>query len=125
MVMMVKAESQEVAVVTDGTYPATLSKVTMFKNAYGERVGFEFTLLGDGVEGQKVTRSTSPVLSSKSKLAEVLVGLFGRDLTPQEITGGIDLETLVGTSCKVLVLRARSRNGAVYSNVERVLPTSV
>lgn len=79
MVMMVKAESQEAAVVTDGTYPAILSKVTMFKNAYGERVGFEFTLLGDGVAGQKVTRSTSPVLSSKGKLAEVLVGLFGRD----------------------------------------------
>jgi len=125
MVMVVKPKSQEAVVVTDGTYPATLSKVTLFQNAYGERVGFEFTLLGDGVEGQKVTRSTSPVLSSKGKLAEVLGGLFGRDLTPQEITGGIDLEKLIGTPCKVLVLKAKSRNGAVYSNVERVLPTSI
>lgn len=108
------------AVVPDGTYKATLSNVTQFENVYGQRVGFEFTLQGAGVDGAKVMRSTSPVLSAKGKLAEVLTGLLGRELTGKELTSGIDVEALIGYECEVLVLQSRGKNGATYSNVERI-----
>lgn len=72
MAMLLKPKSKDVALVPDGTYQAQLSKVTRFDNAYGTRIGFEFTLQGSGVDGQKVMRSTSPNLSPSGKLADVL-----------------------------------------------------
>lgn len=121
MAMVLKPKSEAAAVIVpDGTYRATLSNITQFQNAYGERVGFEFTLHGDGVDGQKVMRSTNPVLTPKSKLAEVLVGLLGRELSSEEIQGGLDVAKLIGTDCMVLVLKSRSKGGATYSNVERI-----
>lgn len=123
MSMVLKPKSKETAaVVPDGTYRAALSKVTRFDNAYGTRVGFEFTLQGNGVDGQRVMRSTTPNLSPKGKLADVLRGLLGRDLTDKELEGGMDVEKLVGTICNVLVLRAKGKDGATYSNVERIFP---
>ena len=59
MVMLLKPKGKEATLIPDGTYRAALSKVTRFDNAYGTRIGFEFTLQGKGVDGQKVMRSTS------------------------------------------------------------------
>lgn len=121
MAMVLKPKSDVSAVVVpDGTYKATLSKVSQFTNAYGQRVGFEFTLHGRGVDGEKVMRSTNPVLTAKSKLAEVIEGMLGRELTPAEVSKGFDVDLLVGSECNVLVLTSKSKNGATYSNVERI-----
>lgn len=122
MVMLLKPKPPAVELVPDGTYKATLSKVTQFDNAYGRRIGFEFTLLDNGVKGKKVLRSTSPNLSASSKLADLLRGLLGRELTAEELKGGVDVEALVGVCCSVLVLRSKSKSGSVFSNVERVFP---
>lgn len=123
MVMLLKPKSKDTAdVVPDGTYKSTLTKVTQFENSYGQRIGFEFTLHGNGVEGNKVMRSTTPNLSATGKLADVLRGLLGRDLTAQELAGGIDVEDLVGVMCNVLVLKSKGKSGATYSNVERIFP---
>jgi len=122
MVMLLKPKSAAAVAVPDGTYKATLSKVSQFDNAYGHRIGFEFTLAGKGVEGEKVMRSTAPNLSATSKLADVLRGLLGRELTAKELEAGVDVEQLIGTTCSVMVLQSRSKSGAVYSNVERIFP---
>jgi hypothetical protein len=65
-------------------------------------------------------RSTNPILTAKSKLAEVLNGLLGRELTQDEINKGVDVEQMIGTECNVLVLNNKSKTGAIYSNVERI-----
>ena len=123
MAIMLKPKSTTSAsVVPDGTYKAALSKVTQFDNAYGQRIGFEFTLQSKGVEGEKVMRSTSPNLSPSGKLADLLRGILGRELTADELTKGVDVEELVGIMCNVLVLSSKGKNGATYSNVERVFP---
>lgn len=117
MVTVVKPKSKETKVdVQDGSYPATLSKVTQFNNAYGQRVGFEFTL----EDGRKVMRSTNTILSVKSKLAEVIGGLSGKVITSSQLERGVDLDKLVGTKCKVLVVNSAGKNGVLYSNVERI-----
>ena len=108
------------ASVKDGTYRATLSNIKQFVNTYGERIGFEFTITSGPLEGQKVLRSTAPQLTRQSKLAEVIEGLTGRELTDKELTGGFDLEELIDATCNILVLQSKSKTGAVYSNVERV-----
>ena len=70
-------------------------------------------------------RSTSPQLSASGKLADVIRGMLGRELTADEISKGMDVELLVGSECNVLVLQSKGKNGAVYSNIERVFPRQV
>lgn len=119
MVMVLKPKAAaKPALVPDGVYQATLTRVTQFSNNFGQRIGFEFTL----DSGDKVMRSTSPVLSDKGQLNNVLRGLLGRELTQQEVEQGIDVEALLGTVCQVLVVQARSKAGALFSNIEKVLP---
>ena len=114
--------SEKAAIVPDGTYQAELTKVTQFENAYGSRIGFEFTLKGKGVDGAKVMRSTSPQLSASGKLADVIRGMLGRELTVDELQNGFDVENLIGSECGVLVLQGKGKSGQAYSNVERIFP---
>ena len=86
----------------------------------GERIGFEFTIQGGPFDGEMVMRSTAPQLTRQSKLAEVIEGILGRDLTDKELQGGFDLEDLIDKECSILVLQSKSKTGTVYSNVERV-----
>ena len=111
------------ASIKDGTYRATVSNLKQFANTYGERIGFEFTISGGQFDGEKVMRSTAPQLTKQSKLAEVIEGILGRDLTDTELQGGFDLENLIDKECSILVLQSKSKTGAVYSNVERVFST--
>ena len=108
------------ASIRDGIYRATVSNLKQFANTYGERIGFEFTIQGGQFDGEKVMRSTAPQLTKQSKLAEVIEGILGRDLTDKELQGGFDLEDLIDKKCSILVLQSKSKTGAIYSNVERV-----
>jgi len=119
MVLKQKCEA-DARLIPDGIYSAVLSRVYPFENSYGPRVGFEFTLAGNGIEGAKVVKSTSPNLSVKGKLAEVITGLVGRELTDDELSNGVDTERLVGSKCSVLVLKAKTKAGTAYSAVERI-----
>ena len=124
MVFKVKPKAAPAAaVIKDGTYRATVSNLKQFANTYGERIGFEFTIQGGQFDGERVMRSTAPQLSKQSKLAEVIEGILGRELTDKELQGGFDLEDLIDKECSILVLQSKSKTGAVYSNVERVFNT--
>ena len=124
MVFKVKPKAAPAAaVIKDGTYRATVSNLKQFANTYGERIGFEFTIQGGQFDGERVMRSTAPQLTKQSKLAEVIEGILGRDLTDKELQGGFDLEDLIDKECSILVLQSKSKTGAVYSNVERVFCT--
>ncbi len=96
------------AVIKDGTYRAKASNLKALANAYGQRVGFEFTIQGGQFDGQKVLRSTAPQLTRQSKLAEVIEGILGRDLTATELQGGFDLDQLLGRECSILVWQSMS-----------------
>lgn len=108
--------------IKDGTYPAAVTGIRQFTNTYGERIGFEFTIMSGPFKGEKVMRSTAPQLTNKSKLAEVIQGVTGHELTPEQINKGFDLEQLIDSACNILVINAKSKSGAVYPNVERVFP---
>jgi len=124
MVFKVKPKAATPAAsIKDGTYRATVSNLKQFANTYGERIGFEFTITGGQFDGERVMRSTAPQLTKQSKLAEVIEGILGRELTTKELQGGFDLEDLIDKECSILVLQSKSKTGAVYSNVERVFCT--
>ena len=124
MVFKVKPKAAtQAALIKDGTYRAVVSNLKQFANTYGERIGFEFTIQGGQFDGERVMRSTAPQLSKQSKLAEVIEGILGRELTDKELQGGFDLDELIDKECSILVLQSKSKTGAVYSNVERVFCT--
>jgi len=124
MTLVVKQKDvAPVALLKEGSYKAVLTNIKPFTNTYGQRIGFEFTVLGGQADGEKVMRSTAPQLTKQSKLAEVIEGMLGRDLTDKELREGFDLEDLLGKECSILVLQSKSKTGAVYSNVERVFCT--
>jgi hypothetical protein len=124
MVFTVKPKAAPAAaVIKDGTYRATVSNLKQFANTYGERLGFEFTIQGGQFDGERVMRSTAPQLSKQSKLAEVIEGILGRELTDKELQGGFDLDELIDKECNILVLQSKSKAGVTYSNVERVFCT--
>jgi hypothetical protein len=69
-------------------------------------------------------RSTAPQLTRQSKLAEVIEGITGRELTAKELQGGFDLDELLDAACNILVLQSREQDRrGLYSNVERVFQT--
>lgn len=115
--VMVSVKNQEQGIVDDGVYPAQLTGVKEFSNVYGPRIGFEFTLGGKAL-GNVIMRSTAPQLTPKSKLADLVQGLTGKPL--DAMGSQVDLQSMVGTECQVLVRKSKGKNGKVYSNVEQV-----
>ena len=116
MAVVVKQTQNAADQIPDGIYKAKLSEVRQFSNHYGERIGFVFTV----ANGETVMRSTAPNFTPQSKLADVVQGLLGRQLRPDEYELGIDLSELVGNECQLLISQCRGKNGSVYSNVEKV-----
>ena len=115
MVFKVKPKAATpAAVIKDGTYRATVSNLKQFANTYGERIGFEFTIQGGQFDGERVMRSTAPQLSKQSKLAEVIEGILGRELTDKELQGGFDLDELIDKECNIRCCSPRARPGDLF-----------
>jgi hypothetical protein len=114
-----QAKNSNSTLIPDGVYPAVLVAVHQFTNTYGPRLGFEFSL-GGGAAGQLIMRSTTPRLSPKSKLAEIIHGLTGREIDATDLKRDLDVEILVGTQCQVLIGQCQSRHGQKYSNILQV-----
>lgn len=122
MLIVKSREPSAATVIKDGTYRAVLTGIRQFENTYGPRLGFEFTIAEGPHRGATVMRSTAPQLTAKSKLSEVIQGITGKPLSPEDLAKGFDLERLIDRPCNILVLQAASKAGAIYSNVERVYP---
>jgi len=103
---------QNESLIEDGTYPATLTNVFRFKNPFGQRIGFEFTLHGQTVEGRTVTRTTTTKRTDKSKLGETIRALTSKD--------NPNLQALIGSCCVILIIRQRNRHGELFNSVDRI-----
>ena len=107
-------------VIPDGTYDAELVAVKRFRNIYKKRVHFDFVLQGGRVDGLKITKTATLSYSRESRLAATIQGLLGRELTDKELHEGIDLFSLVGIKCKVVVLKKTTGPGPPHSNIVQV-----
>jgi len=107
-------------VIPDGTYDAELVAIKRLRNIYKKRVHFDFVLQGGRVDGLKITKTATLSYSRESRLAATIQGLLGRELTDKELHEGIDLFSLVGIKCKVVVLKKTTGPGPPYSNIVQV-----
>ena len=107
-------------VIPDGTYDAELVAVKRFRNVYKRRVHFDFVLQGGRVDGLKIAKTAILSHSRESNLTASIQGLLGRELTDKELHEGIDLFSLVGIQCKVVVLKKTAGPGPTHSNIVHV-----
>jgi hypothetical protein len=121
MTVIVKPKAiQEPELVASGAYEAELVEVKQFSNAFGSRIGFVFEIVGGEYDGVQLMRSCSPTLTKQSKLTEIIKGILKREPTEMEMTKGFDLDSLVETTCHILVMTEQAKNGKTFSNIERV-----
>lgn len=99
----------------DGPYRADLLRVYPFRNAYGERVMFEFQLTScPDRAGHLIVHSATPSRSPHGKLADTLRGLLGRDPTEAELMAPYQLAR---RACTIIVRMATNRSGKSYPSV--------
>ena len=104
-------EAKSLIDIPTGSYPATVSKVEAADGQYGDQVKFYFDVLGqrttDG-EPLELWAWASQKLNPRTKLWR-----WTKVLTGQEPVKGnaYDLESLVGASCSLLVVRTEETEG--------------
>ena len=115
---IIKAQADKAThnIVEEGIHRSVLTQVKEFENHWGDRFGFEFTIQDTG---ETLLRTTTTKLTPKSKLAELLSGITGAVVGS---TTEIDLESLVGKECDIVVKQGKGKNGQLYSNIEHVVP---
>ncbi|AJF05426.1 hypothetical protein [Geoalkalibacter subterraneus] len=102
----------------EGTYPATLTDIRFFENAYGRRVGFIFELQGKA-QGRSVMCSARYSTAPNGKLANIIERIMGRALAAGELED-FDYDRLRGRECLVMVLTGRNRSGKRFSYVDQI-----
>ena len=101
----------------EGMYDATLKKIEEASNAKGPFLKWHFAVSHEG-KTQSVT-SVSPMdLDRGSKTRYWVEAIIGRDLKDEE---EIDLERLVGLSCRIVVYVATLDDGRQFNRIEKVL----
>lgn len=99
--------------VADGLHRANLVAVQRFSNAHGPRIAFVFEL----ADGKRLMASAAPSTNPRSKVAELLRGLLGRDPSNAELGDPTRLERV---RCQILVRTEANKSSRSYSNVVTV-----
>ena len=120
--MKVKQPTKTVrSLVPESDYPATLSVIEPFSNAYEERLSFAFTITDGSYTGAIIEQATASKFTPSSKLANLVGTLLGRRLTAQDFSEGVDLDGLIGKVCRVTVIHRTDRAGTPYAGVASVI----
>jgi len=111
-----KAQVEKYDTLPEGTYPATFAAIEPMSNESGTfwKWGFDTTYEG---EAHRITATSSPRLTRKTKAGEWVQTLIGRQLDPGE---DFDFDTIVGNPCQ-LVLIIHDADSGEYNRVDRVL----
>ena len=105
------------AVVRPGLYPATLANVEEREGVNGPFLMWFFNVAVDGIDAPLGT-PTSVKFTSGAKARKYAELLLGRPLEDDE---EIELESLYGASCQVLVTVAKLDGGGTVNRIEKVL----
>jgi len=128
--MSLFAKSKSFQGPADGTYIAVLRGVW----DVGIQAGYEggepvqkvvaaFELEVRRADGLRHEVSEAYTLSTneKSKLRPLIEALLGRTLSNEEITTGVDIETLIGR-CALVQAKSQERNGGKYPRIAGAIP---
>ncbi len=105
-------------------YPAELVQIEDGEGSFGEYFNFVFEITKESTyQGEQRTLLASRKLTRSpkggSKLLNVLEALAGKKL---ELDNEVDVDDYIGKKCRILVEKARERDGITIQNVTKVLP---
>lgn len=70
----------------------------------------------------RVTKRYTMSLHEKSNLSSDLESWFGRSISPEKRKEGIDLETLVGRPCQLVIVHNTDNQGRDWANISTIIP---
>jgi len=120
--MIVQPRTNEQSInVPEGIHQARLIGVGSKHNGIEERIEFRFSLLKEPVAELIISMTAKDNWSYKSRLAETVSSLLGRQLDFEEYRRPYDLDSLVGSDCVLWVVDETDRQGNSYSAIKQVM----
>lgn len=120
-VTVTKAEAPDP--IPEGLYRASVSKIEEHTGLYGAYLRFVFEIADGDHKGETRSLVASKKLTSSangnSKLFDVVKTL---NKTEPEVDESVDLDSLVGKSCQIVVKNGKFRDGVQFQDVSQVLP---
>ena len=118
-IMMLKATAPKTALLSEGTYPATLKSVTGLPDKDNpKKVALGFAIQGHEAEVVKVLPASFDAGKPLRKDAETILG---HELTAGAAQAGFDLDQLIGKPCRVVVMHKATNGGKTEAVVSVVL----
>jgi len=117
--MLIKASAPKSVLLTEGTYPATLSSLKGLPELQVPKkviLGFK----PDGHESE-VTKELPASLDEGKPLRKDVETLLGRQFTPSEARAGYDLDKLISKRCRVVVMHKSGAGGKPQAVVSLIL----
>lgn len=118
--MIVK--TKQVVVLEEGTFNATVSSVTAKPNE-DKPTKFVFGFKVDGYD-KEVFKDNPLSFAAGSPLRSDTETIMGRSFTTDEANDGIDLSTLVGKKCQIVVYHKAGSGGRPKPAVSVVMPAT-
>lgn len=132
MPLLAKAKAGDFTAAPEGLWPAVCCDVVdlgMVMNAqWGEKHMIKIIWQLEEIDPKSkkpfiVIRRFGLSLSEKSHLRPILESWRGKKFTTEELAG-FDLEKLIGANCQVQVIHNILKDGAVFANVQAVVPVA-
>lgn len=122
IVKVTEAEMQEP--IPEGLYKATVISVEEGTGGFGNYLKFRFEI----IDGEQKGKSRTLVASKKLKVSQSgktskLYNIV-KALTKEEpiINANLDIESMKGKPCQIIVKNGATKNGITYQNITDVMP---
>jgi hypothetical protein len=118
--MMFKASPPKNALITEGTYPATLQSIKGLPDELNpKKVGLGFKT----DESEELVTKELPLSFDEGKpLRNDVETLIGRQLNRDEALEGVQPDQLIGKRCRVVVMHKSGSGGKPQAAVSLILP---
>lgn len=123
-IILTAKESEAPEPIDEGLYTASLIKTEESKGNFGEYIKFFFEIIEGKFKGIAKTYLASKKLSfNKSGKNSKLFDLV-KTLTGDTVNSGyqLDIDSLLGKTCMILVKTDKTENGTTYQSVREVMP---
>ena len=103
--------SRDAELIPEGLYEAALIDVRPFSNPHGQRIGLVFEITAGLHRGIELMESAALTGSPRGKLAELMRGMGGADVSMDAA------RDLIGRRCRIAVRHESNRAGKTYAAI--------
>jgi len=120
IIMIIKSKNTKTPILNEGNYAAAVASITGRPNdTEPKKVALGFTI--ENHDGE-ITKILPFSFENGTPLRKDVETLLGNQLTATEAEGGVDLATLIGKRCQVVVVHRAKAGGKPVAEVGIILP---